>query len=259
MLKCCAAFLSLVLVLGGVAFAAVTDLYKATAVVSGRSEENRTIGLALCLEDVLVKVSGDPRLIGDPRVDTLRRKASDLVSSFDYHDRLTGVPIHDEQGSYDRPHDLTVEFNHKKIDDALASLGRKPWLSPRPKITAFILVHGMKDRFQLTKNSNDNMRDSLAAASAKVGLPVVLPEMFEEPSGRFPRSGKDVALYGALRWSDEALGWIAEWELGAGGQIYRWGVRGVGYDDAFRNAVRGAAQILSGNGQPDAAGQLILK
>jgi hypothetical protein len=28
-------------------------------------------------------------------------------------------------------------------------------------------------------------------------------------------------------------------------------VRGVSFDDAFRNALRGAAQVLSGNGQPD--------
>ena len=26
---------------------------------------------------------------------------------------------------------------------------------------------------------------------------------------------------------------------------------GVSFDDAFRNALRGAAQVLSGNGQPD--------
>ena len=39
--------------------------------------------------------------------------------------------------------------------------------------------------------------------------------------------------------------------LAFAGQNYAWRVRGVSFDDAFRNASRGAAQVLSGNGQPD--------
>jgi hypothetical protein len=31
---------------------------------------------------------------------------------------------------------------------------------------------------------------------------------------------------------------------------YRWQIRGVGFDDAFRNGMRGAVQVLSGHGQP---------
>ncbi|TIT43144.1 MAG: DUF2066 domain-containing protein, partial [Mesorhizobium sp.] len=34
------------------------------------------------------------------------------------------------------------------------------------------------------------------------------------------------------------------------GKTYSWQVRGVSFDEAFRVAMRGAAQILSGNGQP---------
>ena len=32
--------------------------------------------------------------------------------------------------------------------------------------------------------------------------------------------------------------------------IDAWQVRGVSFDEAFRVAMRGAAQVLSGNGQP---------
>jgi hypothetical protein len=34
------------------------------------------------------------------------------------------------------------------------------------------------------------------------------------------------------------------------GQMYRWQIRGVSFDEAFRNAMAGAAQILSGHGLP---------
>ena len=58
------------------------------------------------------------------------------------------------------------------------------------------------------------------------------------------------ALAGSIVWSDKELGWIADWRLAANGATYRWQVRGVNFDEAFRVAIRGAAQILSGNGQP---------
>ena len=63
-------------------------------------------------------------------------------------------------------------------------------------------------------------------------------------------TGGDLALVGTLTWSDEALGWISEWRLAANGEVHRWGDRGGNFDQAFRRAVGGAAQILSGNGDP---------
>ncbi|TGR64116.1 DUF2066 domain-containing protein, partial [bacterium M00.F.Ca.ET.194.01.1.1] len=63
-------------------------------------------------------------------------------------------------------------------------------------------------------------------------------------------TGASKALAGSIVWSDKDLGWIADWRLSDRGKTYRWQVRGVSFDEAFRVAVRGAAQILSGNGQP---------
>ena len=60
----------------------------------------------------------------------------------------------------------------------------------------------------------------------------------------------DLALVGSMVWSEETLGWVADWHLVAPGRAYRWQIRGVGFDEAFRNAIAGAAQVLSGHGQP---------
>ena len=43
-------------------------LSSAQTIVTGQGEESRRFGFPVCLEQVLVKVSGDPRLIGDPEV-----------------------------------------------------------------------------------------------------------------------------------------------------------------------------------------------
>ena len=44
----------------------VNNLYQCQTIVTGQGEESRRFGFPVCLEQVLVKVSGDPRLIGDP-------------------------------------------------------------------------------------------------------------------------------------------------------------------------------------------------
>jgi len=251
------------------AMASEVGLYRANVVVSGKSETNRAIGLAQCLEDVLVKVSGDQSLIQDPKVAVLKKNAAEFVANFQYRDRMSGVPIHDEQGTYDRPHDLTAEFAPTRIDAILHSLGREAWLAPRPRIGIFLAVDGRKDNFVLASDSprDPDMRSALATAADRVGLAIVLPSTAElagsamttetlsraslsELDGAARNLGDDVALAGALHWSDEALGWIADWRLSFRGEPYQWKVRGVGFDEAFRNGMRGAAQVLSGHGQP---------
>jgi len=249
---------------------APVELYQAKPVVTGTGEKNRLIGFALALEDVLVKVSGDPRLLGDPRVAELAKDAASMVHEFRYRDRLDGIPIHDEQGSHDRPHDLTTIFFPEKIDEALAELGSRPWTELRPTITLLLGVRNGDRSFLLTSDGERgvDMRDSLHQASLKVAIPATLPSsvaidaagVTEEtlPSidlATLDRlasaAGGSYALVGSLVWSEEELGWIADWRIRAKGEDYRWQIRGVSFDDAFRNAIRGTAQVLSGNGNPD--------
>jgi hypothetical protein len=249
---------------------APVELYQAKPVVTGTGEKNRLIGFSLALEDVLVKVSGDPRLIGDPRVAELAKDAASMVQEFRYRDRLEGIPIHDEQGSHDRPHDLTTVFFPEKIDEALAALGSRPWTEVRPTITLLLGVRNGDRSFLLTSDGERgvDMRDSLEQASVKVAIPVTLPNSAAIDAAGVTEgtlsatdpatldrlasaAGGSYALVGSLTWSEEELGWIADWRMTAKGEAYRWQIRGVSFDDAFRNAVRGTAQVLSGNGNPD--------
>ena len=90
----------------------------------------RPWGFAQCLREVLVKVSGDPRLKDDPRTAELAAHADQLITSFDYVDMMAGIPKKDDQGSYDRPHRLTVHFDPGKIDSTLAELGANAQTRP---------------------------------------------------------------------------------------------------------------------------------
>jgi uncharacterized protein len=247
----------------------LADLYRSRAIVTGTGEKNRRLGFRDCLDRVLLRVSGNPVLLKKPEMAPLREKAGNLVSEFRYRDRLEGVPIHDEQGSHDRPHDLTCIFDPAKIDAILAGFGSRPWLDERPKLTVFLSVEQGDRRFVLSADGSESpfMGESFANAAEPLAMRVVLPsQAVLAAAGLDARglpgtdvanldetarnSGGDQALTGNIAWSDHDLGWVADWRIASHGRLWRWQVRGVSFDEAFRVAMRGAVQILSGNGQP---------
>jgi len=244
-------------------------LYRTQAIVTGTGETNRQLGFEECFREVLVKVSGDQRLLAKAAITAELPVAGRYVESFRYRDRLEGIPVHDEQGTHDRPHDLYCSFSRQKIDVFLATLGARPWLAERPKLVLFLGVRTSTKDFVLTRDGADSpyMRDSLLAAAAPLAMTVDVPDGKAmaaaglEPaalaSAEWPlleqttaRMGGMVPLRGSLVWSDAELGWIAQWQILASGHAVAWQVRGVSFDDAFRNAMAGALQVLSGNGQP---------
>jgi uncharacterized protein len=243
------------------------DLYHCRAFVTGQGEAERARGFGLCLEAVLVKVSGDPHLRGDPRLAPMKQVAAGFVAGFTYRDRMAGLPLHDEQGTRDRPFDLTVAFDPPKIDAALHKLGLAAWPSPRPVLAIFLGVRDAKRAYVLTEDGERGLgeRLSLHDAAAQRGIPLVLPKAplaAEEHltyAGLAAASvsrrralagaiGGDAALAGSLAWSEAARGWTARWRLAWQGRDYHWRISGVSFDDAFRDALDRAAAILSGHG-----------
>lgn len=244
-------------------------LYQAQAIVTGTGETNRQIGFRLCLRDVLVQVSGDQRVLAEALAKRAEDDAATMIDNYRYHDRLEGVPVHDEQGTHDRPHDLTCIFDKQKVDALLARMHRKPWPLPRPRLTMFLRVTTAAKTFLLTKDGTQSpyMLQSLLAAALPMTMSVDVPTEAAiehsglnagnldraEPSDLFAAArdaGGDLPLVGDLVWSDKDLGWVASWRLDRVGATTRWGERGISFDDAFRDAVKGAMQALSGHGDP---------
>lgn len=241
--------LAVLLLLPVAAWAAQQDphlgRYEARTIVTGTDLRSRPAGMAACLDDVLVKVSGDPTLLDDPRLPPLAAHAADYATGFDYWDRMSGIPHHDEQGSSDRPYNLTVRFDPARIDAALRSLGRAPWPDPRPALVIRVRVRDAQGSFALTGLAPraGGMRAALRDTAEKYGMPVIIPaDNATQPAG--------VPLPGTLVLSEAALGWVATWRLDWRGKEYAWGVRGVNFDAAFRDGVAGAMQIMSDHGAP---------
>ncbi len=239
-------------------------LYRSKVIVTGQGEENRLLGFRECVPKMLVRVSGDQRLVHHAGMIEIIETAASHVASFTYRDRLEGKPIHDEQGTYDRPHDLTCIFDPVHADDLLAELGSKPWPQRGPGIVVFLHVQRDTGGFALSADGDQSpyMRESLALAAEPLALDVTLP-----PSGRMPAlanelpdvdrfaalaqaSGDAAPLAMTLEWSDAAKGWIASFRMVDEKGLHDWTASGISFDEAFRIGLRGAAQILSGNGAP---------
>src|SRR5690606_22939725 len=105
----------------------VPDLYKAETIVTGTGAAERQRGFRETLAEVMVKASGDASLLGSARLESVLDHASDFVASWEQEDRMKGIPIHDEQGTRDRPFYLRVVFDKAKVDGALQALGLQPW------------------------------------------------------------------------------------------------------------------------------------
>jgi hypothetical protein len=260
----------LLTVLGSVAFASeANDLYRGRTLVTGIRDETRIPAVPPCLLDVLAKVSGDARLLGDPRAGKVAAGGTLLVTEYSFRDRYALRQIHDEQGTRDRPYYLTVTFDQPSVDAALAALGSKPWTGQRPRLALFLGIDNASTVYALASDGTfgRDQRDSLEAASWQTGMPVTLPSeanlardklsagtlasLDAAKLGRAAkRTGADLALSGKLVWNKGTLGWAAEWRLFDGKKTHGWSIKDVNFDDAFRNALRGSALILSGSGEP---------
>ena len=241
----------------------ISGLYQATAIVTGSDRRNRPAGFARCLREVLVKVSGEPRLSRDRRVDRLAAEANLFIGSFDYVDQMAGIHHKDDQGTYDRPFNLTVRFVPAMIDKILADLGERPWRGARPVIVPLLAVRGYSTAYLLSAESKAgaDQRLSFGDMASEFGMRVRFPTDAEfaasgMTAGRLSSSqsvpSPDEALVGGtLEFQRTIPGWAGTWTMRYRDVDYAWGVRGVNFDEAFRSIIRGVVRVASGHGTPD--------
>jgi uncharacterized protein len=252
-----------------VAAESTAELYRAQTIVTGTGETNRLIGFATCLEDALIKVSGQLRLSGDPRLAPYKADAAKLVRDFSYRDEKGGKPKNDEQGTRDRSFILTVEFDQAAINGVLAKLDVKPWLSRRPVLGVFAELQPGARRFVVTADSKDSdlQRTALLAAAAMRGMQLALPDAAalaavgasDQPLAAIApaklteaahQRGGEVLLTARLVWDDQSLKWNSDWQLdwqdsANQARSRQWRLAAVTFDETFRQGIGTAAQILS--------------
>lgn len=216
-------------------------LYEASSPTTGTDARDRGKAIADAFRQVVVKATGNPALADDPRLGPLLTPG--MVAALAYIDRMPDTPKHDDQGSRDRPYDLLVRFDRSGIGAALAALQQPVWrLEDRPSLALQITIAPRKGEpipLQADTIADEPHRAAVVAAADRLALSIVLPLSNE------PTPPADAVLHGTITWQDAAAGWVGTWGLAWHGRDYGWQVTGVGFDEAYRNALSGAAAILS--------------
>src|SRR5260370_6599672 len=202
----------------------------------------RPSGFARALREVFVKLSGETRLDLDPRVGELSIHADQLVTKFDYVDQMAGIKVHDDQGTYDRPYNLTVVFDPGKIDAALADLGEHPWLGERPVIVPVLAVERVTKSYLLSAENpaGADQAASFTEVAREFNLTVHIPTEVELTAwgvtlGQFPSPNAALApdqaiVAGMLEFHEELPGWVGKWHLHWHDADYAWEISGVNLD-----------------------------
>ena len=239
------------------------EFYQATVIVTGTDTRSRPTGFAQALRKVLVNISGEPRLYDDPRVASLTAGAGASVASFSYVDRMAGRPVHDEQGTRDRPYNLTVKFVPARIDKMLADLGQRPWSGTRPVVVPVLAVTIGRTSYLLSAENQHGTEQRAAFADMardfdmRVRFPAdvdfaawgIRPGQF--PSPRAAAAPDEALVTGTLEFNESLPGWVGSWRWRWRGAEYAWGIKGVSFDEAFRDICRGVLRVASGHGAPD--------
>ncbi len=247
------------------------DLYAGRTIITGQRDETRIPGFKAALLDVAKKVSGDQTLTADQIETIVHGNIKLFVQDFTDHDRMEDIPIHDEQGTRDRSFELLINFVPSRVNALLHSLGQKPWTERRPSVLVLVSINSATHSYILSEDEDDEtgaeQRDAFKAAAWQTGLPLILPapalvksaRLATESMDQIPpaqlselarQAQADVVMTGHLIWVGGSNGWKADWALQDGQGQHRWQIEGTNFDGAFRNAMRGAAQILSKHGEP---------
>ncbi len=237
--------------------------YRATAIVTGTDMRQRLSGFADCLTQVLLKLTGQPSIRGNAAVTSLTERADTLVDHFVYVDPRAALLHHDDQGTYDRPHELTVWFRPGAVDDAIQGLGLRIWHEPRPVLVPIVLVRTKApEPFLLSAEAPEGvaMRTALVRIAGGFGVGVHFPTVDElaawgvdtlgppNPLGRPP--ALRMWVLGTLSFDVREMGWTGDWSSTWDGVEHHWEIHGVSFDQAFDHMGSGAVALAAGTGSP---------
>lgn len=253
------------MVLGTARADVVPHLYRGETIVTGQENlDERERGFREALAEAVVKVSGDARLPGDPRLAPVLQEAGRFVDKFEYEDRLAKKKLMDEQGTRERSYFLRVDFNPAAVNRLLAELGARPWPADRPRLLVLLVVRDSVGRYLLADEGARGwgQREALAAIARRRGVPVVLPRSDaagEAESGRgegeAPDAGKirrlenaseaAAVLHGEMTMQDNGL-WDTDWMLQSAEGQGSWRTGGTTFDRAIATGVESSALRLAG-------------
>lgn len=227
-------------------------LYKAETIVTGTIEPERSRGFAAGALQVLVKLTGQPQLAQTSAAAELQKQAGTMVVEFSYEDRMKNIPVHDEQGTRERPHFLRMRFDRQKFDQALADAGFVKWTGRRPMLAVWLGIRDARDDYILSRDGDRayGQRAVLDDASRLRAIPIILPGAEQiaisfadiENGNRKAietasvERGADAVLYGLLELDGNGY-WNCRWSAYGEDMDIGWSLAGITFDHALKDGI----------------------
>jgi hypothetical protein len=227
-------------------------LYEAETIVTGTGETERLRGFRIGARDVFIKLTGRPKLAETPQAEAIFARGPELIAGHSYEDRMKDIPIHDEQGTRDRPHFLRMRFDRRKFDQVLKDAGINKWNGTRPTVAVWLGIRDARGRYILTRDGEQGygQREVLKEASKRRTIPIVLPQDDQEAitytdlvknnwsalQSASKALGADAVLYGTLEFDGNAH-WDCQWVTAGDSAYAKWKLKGVTFDKALKDAI----------------------
>ncbi|MEZ5779539.1 MAG: DUF2066 domain-containing protein [Paracoccaceae bacterium] len=237
----------------------IPGLYTGRAIITGTQDPELTRGLRAALEDVVIKLTGDARPETRPLYAPILEQPRAFLDDMTLEDRMKGIPVHDEQGTRERPHVLTATFASGPLEAAITGAGLDVWALDRPLVAVWLGVDTGTGRFVITEDGTEGYGQRLALmdTAERRGLPVRLPrqaeaaavpfrELLRRDAASLALPGADAILSGVLTLTEGGY-WNIEWTLAHADQADVLAVEDVSFDVAIRQGIEGMALQLSGD------------
>ncbi|WP_462116632.1 DUF2066 domain-containing protein [Lysobacter xanthus] len=225
--------------------------YSAEVVVNNQTDAQRNTGFARGLLQVLQRVTGDRGVNQRPGVGDELRRAREYVDHYDFRQDQgigpSGAP------SYNTT--LVVDYDDKKVDEMIATLGLQSWPTPRPKPVLWLAIDDGSGPRLVGVDKGNAARPVLDRAKQRgysLGLPTgnaaeqaLVGAIWRGDTAAIARASSKYSppmqLIGKL-YRTVSGGWQAEWTfLDNGKQLAKTAT----YDRDARRAMSGGADIAA--------------
>jgi hypothetical protein len=249
------AFLCLLLV-SGIA-PAVDNLFEADVPVAGQQPDLRTAYMKTAMQEVLVRVTGQPDVLNRASVRSMLDSPERFVQQYRYYTLPESTPPQLM---------LRVHFDGGAIQQALRQQGVAYWGgSERPEVLLWLAVEDHGTRYIVSAQDDSDASRELRQAARQRGIPLLLPLQDLEDQGKVrftdvwggffdgvqaasARYNPGVVLIGRVNRGPSG-GWVARWDMPDGGDAGSWsgngdqlgGVLQVGIDSLSERLTAGLA------------------
>ena len=145
------------------------DFYTGEALVTPGKSESSLVRQAL--QNVLLKLTGDPNIANDQRTADIYAQQDTLVISVLYRDERAPDNLFAEPDRY-----LLATFNVQRLQTVMRDVGLEQWSLERPETLVWLALEEPDTRVRRMRETDDSLLSYAIQTTAKRrALPVVLP------------------------------------------------------------------------------------